>query len=128
MNGLKKGLTSALFLVLAQNLINPTFFVSHAVDFLDRKNTQGRTHLGWDTKIPVGLVGNTAHYITLPMGTPLVTIPIKISQKRVEVGLSPEISPDDQGEFFQNFPWETAKAIFIKSPIPGRVVHPRKSS
>lgn len=123
MTGTKKLLTSLFFLVLAQNLINPTFFVSHAVDFLDRKNTQGRSHLGWDTKIPVGLIGNTAHYLTLPMGMPLIAIPLKISQKREELGLSADISPHEQSGFFQNVPWETAKAIFIKSPIPGYVVH-----
>jgi biotin carboxyl carrier protein len=122
MTGLKKLLGLVFFLVLVQGLISSLSFVCHAVDFLDRKNSESRSHLGWDTKVPVGLVGKTAHYITLPMGTPLSAIPFKISQKRTEIGLSPEIFPHEQGEFFQNLPWETAKAILIKSPITGYVV------
>jgi biotin carboxyl carrier protein len=68
-------------------------------------------------------VGRTAQYITLPMGTVISTIPLKISQKREEIGLSPDISLDQQDNFFQNLTWETAKAVLVKSPMPGRLVH-----
>lgn len=120
---MRKLLAQVFFLIILQGLIISAPFITHAVDFLDRKDAQGRSLLGWDTKVPVGLVGRMVHYITLPMGTPLSTIPLKISQKRKEVGLPPDISPDEQNEFLQSFTWETAKAVLIKFPIPGRVIH-----
>lgn len=120
---MKKLLNRLFVLIILQGLVAPMLFLTQAIDFLDGKWFQEKSTLQWDTKIPAGIVGKTIHYITFTKGTPLSEIPLKISQKRKEVGLSPDIPPTEQKEFFQNLPWKTAKAAFLKSPLPGRVVH-----
>ena len=120
---MKKFLVQLFVLMISQGLVGPMLVFIHAVDFLDGKYPQKKSTLQWDTKIPAGVVGNTIHYITLAKGTPFSKIPHKISQKRTEIGLSPDIPHAEQKDFFQNLPWKTAKATFLKSPLPGRVIH-----
>ena len=117
MTGIKKLLKQLFFLMVLQGVIGLTLFVANAVDFLDDTGPQGAPVLRRDTKIPAGFSNRTIHYITLPRGTPLSEIPRKISQRREEVGLSPDIPRDQQDEFFQGVPWKIAKDIFLKSPL-----------
>jgi len=123
MTGMKKFLTRVFYIIVLQGLITSTFFAPHAVDFLDGRGPRDAPVLRWDTRIPVGIVGKTVHHITLPKGTSFSEIPLQISKKREEIGLSSNIPQDEQSGFFQNLTWETAKAVLVKSPTPGRVVH-----
>gem|GEM_PF-4995553 len=120
---MKKLLNQLFVLIILQGLVAPMLFLTQAIDFLDGKYFQEKSTLQWDTKIPAGIVGKTIHYITFTKGTPLAEIPLKISQKRKEVGLLPAIPLSEQKDFFQNLPWKTAKANFLESPIPGKIVH-----
>lgn len=120
---MKKRLTQLFVLIILQGWVAPILFPIHAVDFLDGKGFQKKSTLQWDVKIPAGAIGNTVHYITFTKGTPLSEIPHKISQKRKEIGLSADIPHAEQKDFFQNLTWKTAKATFLKSPLPGRVIH-----
>jgi len=110
-----------LFFVL-QGWLWLTSCFSEPPTFLDEESSHLTPILRRDTKIPVGVHDNTLHHITLPTGTSLHEIPSKISQKRTEVGLSPNIPFDQQNEFFQNLKWQTTQDILIKSPMPAKVV------
>lgn len=119
---MKNLLSRIIVLIILQGLIGGNPFNALAVDFFDGKSVHGTPALRWDTKIPIGVIGQSVAYITILKGTPLAEIPNKISKKRKEVGLSPDIPLNEQNEFFQNLSWKTPKVLFVKPPLPGRVV------
>lgn len=122
MDRLKTGLIKVFFLFIFTEWVCSTHCLSEADAFFEQEELPGVRHLRRDIKIPVGVADNTLHYAQLPKGTSLNEISSKISQRREEIGLHPEISLEQQDEFFQDFSWQIAKQRVVKSFIPGRIV------
>ena len=109
-----------LFISLAWPCSTPCFSETDA--FFETEELHGVGLLRRDIKIPVGVADNTLNHAQLPKGTPLHEISSKIAQRREEVGLPPEISLEQQDEFFYDFDWQIAKKSVVKSFMPGRIV------
>jgi biotin carboxyl carrier protein len=122
MGRLKTGLIKVFFLFIFPGWVCSTHCFSETDVFLEAEEPHGVRHLRRDIKIPVGVADNTLHHAQLRKGTPLHEISSKISQRREEIGLSPEISLEQQDEFFQDFSWQIPKQSVVKSFIPGRIV------
>jgi biotin carboxyl carrier protein len=116
-----KKLTIKVFaLFILATLIFPKNCLSMVPDFLDNEDPQNSRFLRCSIKIPLGLTDETAHHLVFPTGTLITEISSKISQKRVELGLSPHIPLDQQHHFLQG--WQTAKDITITAPMSSQII------
>jgi biotin carboxyl carrier protein len=88
-------------------------------DFLEEDKPQGVLSLKSSLKIPIGVKEETTHYLVLQSGTYVTDIPHKVSQKREELGLSPQIQLGQQDSLLQK--WQIAKDITFTAPMPGKI-------
>jgi biotin carboxyl carrier protein len=121
MDCIRINMKKILFLFFLQRLLSSAICHPGMTDFFDAVNTHRAPFLQRDIHIPVGEKEDEIHHLFLPTGTPLQEIASKISKKREEIGLSPDIPLDQQDDFFYYFNWQTRKNTPIKSPLPARM-------
>lgn len=122
MHYITTGIIKMFSLFILQVLLQSTLCFSESLNFLDTDESRGVATLRRDIKIPICVVDDTVHKLTLAKGTCVSDISSQISQKRQDLGLSPDVPLEQQDRFFQDCSWQTTKDVTLTAPMPGKIV------
>lgn len=122
MRRIKTKIIRVFLLFILQALACPKSCLSETLEFLDNTDSRSVAVLQRDIKIPIGSFNERMHHIILPTGMPIHEISSEIAQKREVLGLSREIDPTQQDQFFQECHWQLARNEVQRMPMPGRII------